>query len=119
MPNRTARPARRVNTLYATTSSTTPRALAQHVGPVVYAYRMWDGVIKIGHTKHVLNRISHYGPMSGLLALRAGTVEDEKAIHRALIQHRARAHEYYHPTAEVLAVVNEMRAAMRLEPLSA
>lgn len=109
---------RRATTLYATHSGTSPRAAARDVGPVVYAIRMKDGIIKIGHTTSIYERALALGGLNALLALRAGTLDDEQAIHRALQPYRARAIEYYYPVPEVLAVVNEMRVAMQMDPIT-
>lgn len=74
---------------------------------VVYAMRLRDGLIKIGCSSQVWHRRA---VLSGeLLAFRFGDFDDEAAIHASLKQHRARGHEFYHPTAEVMAVVNAMR----------
>ena len=73
---------------------------------VVYAMRLPDGVIKIGCCKDLANRSSMLHGQ--ILGFRFGDFEDEKAIHATLVKHRARGREYYRPTPEVMAVVNEL-----------
>lgn len=83
---------------------------------VVYAFRLADGTIKIGCTSNLRARRNHYVG-SDILGFMFGDYEDEQAIHVELVQHRARGHEYYHPTPEVLAVVNDMRDTFGLHRL--
>lgn len=95
-------------------------ALAEQIGSVVYAARLKDGTIKIGCTSHLRQRMASLGVgLGALLALRPGGFADEKAIHVELVAHRARGHEYYHPTPEVIAVVNSMRADFGLSAIAA
>jgi hypothetical protein len=94
------------------------------LGSVVYAARLADGTIKIGWTEHFderLHWLKHYVQQDvELLAFRCGaTYEDEQAIHATLVPHRARGREYYEPTAEVLAVINDMREEIGLPLLAA
>jgi hypothetical protein len=93
------------------------KALAS-LPPVVYAVRV-DGAIKIGHSTELHNRLRKYGPTAELLAFIPGTRSDEKSIHDALTPYRARGHEFYRPTVEVLDVVNPMRAALGLPLIAA
>lgn len=74
---------------------------------VVYAMRLEDGIIKIGCTKNLANR--SFQLHGQIIAFRLGDFDDEKTIHEDLKPHRARGHEYYHPTPEVFAYVNDMR----------
>lgn len=97
------------------------------LGPVVYAARLADGTIKIGWTERFdlrLHWLKHHVQQDvELLAFRCGTFDDEQAIHSALVEHRAphteHAREYYRPTDAVLAVVNGMRADLRMPPVAA
>ena len=95
------------------------RALQQG-RPVVYAVRMADGIIKIGCSRNLAQRRRSIGPESEVLGFRFGDEADEAEIHERLAPHRARAIEYYHPTPEVLAVVNGLRSdgAIPLPPLT-
>ena len=105
-----------------------PRALSRYsglrmLGPVVYALRLDDGIIKIGFTTDLADRertVRRQGKSdsSELLAfMTGGTYEDEQAIHARLVEHIAHGREYYHPTKAVLAEVNRMREALSLAPL--
>lgn len=99
-------------------------AYAGHIlaalGPVVYALRSKDGHIKIGHTSNLAARRRHYSSKpDDLFAFRRGTEADEQAIHEQLRPFVARGREYYRWTPEVLAVVNDMRTDLGLDPLSA
>lgn len=97
----------------------TRTSIARECGPVVYAARLADGVIKIGFTKNIGDRLRYLGcNFEGLLALVPGTLDDERAIHARLVAHRARGREYYHPVPEVLDAVNIMRATFGIEPLT-
>ena len=93
------------------------------IGAVVYAARLDDGVIKIGWTQRFGDRLrylKHHDQQDvELLAFRGGTLDDEKAIHAALVEHLHHGREYYAPTPEVLAVVNDMRAVLNMPPLTA
>lgn len=103
------------------------RKIMDALGPVVYAVRLTDGTVKIGHTRRFgdrLRALKHYsGQDVELLAFRPGTYNDEQAIHEALAPHRVelteRAREWYHPTPEVMAVVNEMRGELNMPPIAA
>jgi len=100
-------------------------AAKRSLGPVIYALRLDDGVIKIGFTTDLSDREITVRRQSGsehseVLAFRLmGTYEDEQDIHAGLISHRAYGWEYYHPTPEVLDVVNAMRADIGLPRLAA
>ena len=86
--------------------------------PVVYALRLTDGTIKIGHTSDLAARRRHYVG-SEIIAFVVGEYDDEQAIHASLTAHRARAVEYYHPTPAVMAVVNQMRDTYNLPHIAA
>ena len=87
-------------------------------GLILYAVRCPDGVIKIGATGDVARRLKHIDHAE-ILALRYGTRADELAIHHSLKAHRHHGREWYHPTPEVLAVVNDMRDDFGLPHLAA
>lgn len=93
------------------------------MGSVIYAARLADGTIKIGWTRHFGHRLRFLKSQNQqeveLVGFRFGDREAEQAIHASLVAHRARGREYYHQTAEVLAVVNEMREALNMPPLAA
>lgn len=87
--------------------------------PIVYALRCGDGVIKIGHTSDFASRAASIGADSELLAFQVGDYEDEQAIHAALKGYAVRGREWYPAIPKVLAVVNNMRADLGLEPIAA
>lgn len=99
-------------------------AVMRSLGSVVYAARLADGTIKIGWTERFHDRLRYLKHYTGqdveLLAFRPGGYDDEQAIHASLIEHRLEGRrEYYHPTAAVLAVVNEMRDQFNLAHITA
>ena len=79
--------------------------------PTVIVARRFD--LRLHWLKHHVNQDVE------LLAFRVGAYEDEQAIHASLVEHRARAREYYNPTPEVLAVVNDMRNSLGLPHIAA
>jgi len=96
------------------------RAALAALGPMVYAVRLPDGIIKIGFSANPASRITRFGPRSQVqvLAIAPGwTLADEQAIHARLRSHVASGREYYHPTVEVLAEVNTMREQVGRGPL--
>ena len=98
---------------------TAARALSQ-MGELIYAVRMPDGVIKIGHTANLENRLRELGARGvQVLAFKYGSRADEQAVHASLAAHCARAIEWYHPHPEVLAVVNGWRAQLGRPPVAA
>lgn len=96
----------------------------ESLGSVIYAARLDDGTIKIGWTRHFghrLRMLKHAVKQDvELIAFRFGDFEDEQAIHAGLIPHRIEGkQEFYRPTPEVLAVVNEMRESLNLPHIAA
>ena len=99
-----------------------------HIGAVLYAVQYGDGVVKIGSTSRLGHRLSTlsrdgvrtgHGPNPQLVAFKFGTRADELAIHRQLSAHVAHGREWYHPTPEVMALVNSWREALGRESLAA
>ena len=90
------------------------------LGEVLYAVRTPDGLVKIGHTRNMRNRM-HTVVLgeTEVLAFKFGTRADEMAIHRQLSAHVAHGREWYHPTPEVMALVNSWREALGRESLAA
>lgn len=84
-------------------------------GSMVYAIRTPDGLIKIGLSTDLATRRRHIG--DEMLAVMFGDHVAEQAIHDQLSGHAHHGREWYYPTPEVLAVVNDMRARVGLEPL--
>lgn len=86
------------------------------VGEVVYAVRCGD-VIKIGHTGDLAARCWSL-KTTDVLAFTPGTYEDEQSIHALLVGNLHHGREWYYPTPDVLAVVNEMRDRIGLAPVA-
>lgn len=96
-------------------------ALSRDLPPVIYFLRTRDDLIKVGWTEHLANRkaqLSIYG-WDALLAVKAGTWDDEQALHRQLRPYLARGREYYHPVPEVIAVIDDVRSSFGLSLLAA
>lgn len=93
-------------------------AALRAVGEVVYAARVGD-VVKIGHTVDLATRLRGLGVDAVVLAFAPGSYADEQALHRRLADHLHHGREWYYPTPGVLRVVNELRAALGLEPVAA
>ena len=96
-------------------------ALAQ-LGPVVYAVRVGE-LVKIGHTTNLSTRIQHLSAEHStadleILAFKFGTRDDERATHQQLKPSLARGREWYHPTPQVLRLVNLWRAALGRDSLT-
>lgn len=85
---------------------------------VLYAIRLGDGTIKIGCSAHIRQR-RNWIQGTEILAITHGDLDDEAAIHESLVQHVSHGLEWYHPTPEVIATVNEMRAQLNLDPIAA
>lgn len=97
--------------------ATLSRAAAlRALGHVVYAVRV-DDVIKIGCTGDLARRCRELHA-SDVLAFMPGTVDVERALHDRLVEHRHHGVEWYYPTPGVMAVVNEMREVIGLDPVA-
>jgi hypothetical protein len=92
------------------------------LGSVLYAAAIGGDVIKIGYTTDVVRRLDHLRSETGqgcrLLAIRFGTMDDEREVHQSLAAFRSHGREYYHPHPEVLALVDQWRQAMGQAPLA-
>ena len=92
------------------------------LGSVLYAAAIGGDVIKIGYTTDVVRRLDHLRSETReecrLLAIRFGSMDDERELHRSLKDHRSHGREYYHPHPEVLALVDQWRQAMGQTPLA-
>ena len=84
-------------------------SLLRDLGPVIYFLRV-GGLVKVGFTRDLAQRLPDYPPDTALLAWRTGaTLADEQALHEQLSPHTAARREWYHPTPEVIALVNQAR----------
>lgn len=99
------------------TRQITKAGALRSLGEVVYAVRCGDAV-KIGYTTNLAKRMNSL-KADDVLGFRPGTKADEQALHEQLAEHRHHGREWYRPTPAVLAVVNEMRETLGLEPLAA
>lgn len=89
-------------------------------GEVIYVIRCDDGLIKIGHTGCLRDRRrQHRADFTAILAVIPGTYEEEQAIHQRFAKHCAKGREYYHPTSEILAFVNDVRTKAGIPTLAA
>jgi hypothetical protein len=87
------------------------------LGEVIYALACPDGLIKIGHTSNLMDRRrQHRAAFEDIIAVLPGSYDDEQLIHNSLRDHVARGREYYHPTFDVLAFVNEIRDRAGIPP---
>jgi hypothetical protein len=84
---------------------------------LVYAARVQDGLIKIGCTAHLYHRLINI--KGELLGFMFGGYDDERALHRTLQADLHHGREWFHPTPAVMAVVNDLRADLGLEPIAA
>ena len=89
----------------------------QHGESMLYAMRVDDGLIKIGCSRDIAKRRQWL--VGEILALKPGDFDDEREIHRSLTAHVHHGREWYNPTPEVLAVVNELRRYFKLQPIDA
>lgn len=119
MPQRTRltqRPLHAVTGFGYTTTTISQTEALRAIGEVVYAVRVGD-VVKIGHTTNLAARRWRLGATE-VLAFQPGTYDDEQALHAALVEHLHHGREWYYPTPGVMAVVNEMRERLGLEPVA-
>lgn len=89
------------------------QALDFFSGPTLYAVRLNDGRIKIGHTANMGQRFGSFKRCT-VLGFKPGTRDDEAAIHASLKAHRATGREYYHEHSDVLDVINPWRRDLGL-----
>lgn len=66
-----------------------------------------DGLIKVGWTTKLADRIRAYGPKAELLANYPGTRSDEAALHRQLKPARFKGREWYSDTDVIRAFITE------------
>ena len=83
-------------------------------GPMIYAIRLEDGLIKIGCSTNVAARCKQLG--GELVAIAFGGWNMEAWLHRTLRPYAARGREYYEPHPEVIRVVDELATTMEPHP---
>lgn len=87
---------------------------------VVYAVRFPDGIIKIGCTTDLPQRLSTVCKGGGhLVGFMPGDYVLEQEIHGTLREHRHHGREWYHAVPAVIAIVNEMRDGFDMPHLAA
>lgn len=89
--------------------ATSRTRLLRELGPVIYYLRVGP-LVKIGYTGNLAGRLNNYPPDTKLLAWRTdATPEMEREIHASLTAHGAARREWYYPTPEIIAVINQAR----------
>lgn len=90
-----------------------------YLPPVLYAFRLEDDVIKIGWSEHLNQRRKQLrANWADLLAIKPGTIDQERALHRRIPDaHRHHGVEYYLPTPGIIAMLNGWRSAYGLAPI--
>lgn len=81
------------------------RRKPQSVGEI-YFVRI-DGLVKVGWSSKLADRIRNYGPKAELLANYPGTRADEAALHRQLTPARHSGREWYSETDIICAFIAE------------
>lgn len=66
-----------------------------------------DGLVKVGWTSKLADRIRAYGPKAVMLANYPGTRAEESTLHKQLTPARAHGREWYHDGDVVRLFVNE------------
>ena len=90
-----------------------------HGTELIYAIRLPDGIIKIGHTRDLTARRRHFNSdFDAILAIKPAPYEEEQAVHVQLKASVAKGAEYYYPTPEVMDYINGLRAALGAEPIT-
>lgn len=91
-----------------------PVPISESAG-VVYFIRVGE-LIKVGFSSDLGQRMRSYPPDAELLACYTGSFAEEQRWHKLLTVHRANRREWYHPTAEVMAAVEDAKARQADEP---
>ena len=83
--------------------------------PCVYFVRMPDGIVKIGHSGSMAQRMANLG--GELLAfIPHATIADERAVQRRFAHLLDFGREWFRPGPDLLAYIAELRAALGLAP---
>lgn len=94
-------------------------AMAQ-LDSVVYAVLTLDGLVKIGRSENLRERMKFYRisgrDMTRLLVVFPGSLPEERMAQRVVAAHLARGKEYFHPHPDVIRWVNESRDRMGVPP---
>lgn len=96
-------------------------AAARDLGPVIYGVLTKDGLIKLGYTTDLWNRLYNYGigmrNPKRLLMVKPGTLADEQIIVGRFAAHVVHGREYFRPAREILDYINSVRAEMGVPAL--
>lgn len=88
---------------------------------VIYAVLTDDGLIKIGYSENLQNRLRFYGigvkNMNRLLLVMSGARHEEQQLHDRFRRYRARGHEYYRPAPAIIDMINRERERLGVPPL--
>ena len=96
----------------------TPASVMRELGACVYFIHTADGLIKIGYTTNLGQRLRAYkGGLKRILFAVRGTYDDEQILHARFRPFRARGVEYYHPVPEILDYIDALREARNIPPL--
>ncbi len=98
------------------------RSALRAMGPTIYAVSFEDGLVKIGHSANLVNRLHAYGinldSLHRLLMVKSGTVYEELMLHEHFQPHLARGREYYHRAPEIVDYINAVRRQMGVRPIA-
>lgn len=94
------------------------KALAD-LGECVYVIAFDGDMVKIGWTSNLRQRlinlhVSRDDLGARLLLVKPGTLDDERALHLRFAEHVTRGREYFRRHPDLMAWVNQERAAMNL-----
>jgi hypothetical protein len=90
----------------------TRREALDMLPPMVYFVRMPDGIIKIGHSGNLGQRINALG--GELLAFKPGDRADERSHHERFAHLLERGREWFRPGDDLLDYINELRSGLGL-----
>lgn len=93
-----------------TPDAATPNRPAAEAQEWIY-YVQLDEKIKIGWTANFAQRMKAYPPHAKVITKHPGTRADERDLHRTFTPSRASGREWYHPTPELLAHIEQAKAA--------
>lgn len=102
------------------------QALTAVYGAMLYAFT-FGPYVKLGWTEHLDQRayqlrsqaIAEGYDVPQILGFKPGTRAEELELHRGLATSVHHGREWYHPTPEVLAVINDWREAVGRQPVAA
>ena len=88
------------------------------LGQVVYFIRDGD-LIKIGCTRNLKSRRRAFtSDLDAILAVTPGSFELERETHERFAAARAQRREWYHPTPDLIAHINDLRERMNVPPIT-